>query len=94
MEKMFCLGKRIKTRRVEIGWTLTQLALKTGISKSFLSELENGKKSLGVENFFKISRALGVPLGSMDWQNFYECFKEFLKDKGYPETSVGNATND
>ena len=56
------VGERIKTRRLELGWTQDQLALKAGISKSFLSDLENGKSSVGAENLLDIARALGVSL--------------------------------
>lgn len=56
------VGERIKKRRQELGWTQDQLAQKAGISKSFLSDLENGKRSVGAENLLDIARALGVSL--------------------------------
>ena len=37
------VGERIKKRRVELGWTQDQLCQKAGISKGFLSDLENDK---------------------------------------------------
>jgi len=56
------VGERIKKRRAELGWTQDQLGQKAGISKSFLSDLENGKRSVGAENLLDIARALGVSL--------------------------------
>src|SRR5271166_1269239 len=56
------VGERIKKRRAELGWTQDQLAQKAGISKSFLSDLENGKRSVGAENLLEIARALGVSI--------------------------------
>jgi transcriptional regulator with XRE-family HTH domain len=56
------VGERIKKRRLELEWTQDQLALKAGISKSFLSDLENGKRSVGAENLLDIARALSVSL--------------------------------
>jgi transcriptional regulator with XRE-family HTH domain len=56
------VGERIKARRLELEWTQDQLAQKAGISKSFLSDLENGKRSVGAENLLDISRALGVSI--------------------------------
>ncbi len=56
------VGERIKKRRAELGWTQDQLAQKAGISKSFLSDLENGKRSVGANNLLDIARALGVSL--------------------------------
>src|SRR5476649_404332 len=60
--EMAGVGERIKKRRAELGWTQDQLAQKAGISKSFLSDLENGKRSVGAENLLDISRALGVSI--------------------------------
>jgi transcriptional regulator with XRE-family HTH domain len=56
------VGERIKKRRVELDWTQDQLAQKAGISKSFLSDLENGKRSVSANNLLDIARALSVSL--------------------------------
>ena len=56
------VGERIKQRRLEIGWTQDQLCTKAGLSKSFLSELENGKRSVSASNLLDIARALSVSL--------------------------------
>ena len=59
---MASVGERIRGRRAELGWTQDQLAQKAGISKSFLSDLENGKRSVGANNLLDIARALSVSL--------------------------------
>jgi transcriptional regulator with XRE-family HTH domain len=59
---MSTVGERIRKRRTELGWTQDQLAQKAGISKSFLSDLENSKRSVGADNLLDIARALGVSL--------------------------------
>lgn len=56
------VGDRIKQRRLELTWTQDQLAQKAGISKSFLSDLENGKRSVSADNLLDIARVLGVSL--------------------------------
>jgi len=56
------VGERIKERRLELGWTQDQLCTKAGLSKSFLSELENGKRSVSATNLLDIARALTVSL--------------------------------
>src|SRR5438445_12797071 len=56
------VGERIKTRRLELEWTQDQLAQKAGISKSFLSDLENGKRSIGAETLLDLGRAMGLSL--------------------------------
>jgi transcriptional regulator with XRE-family HTH domain len=56
------VGERIKIRRVELGWTQDQLCQKAGISKGFLSDLENDKRSVSAENLLDIARALSLSL--------------------------------
>jgi len=56
---MVTVGERIRKRRGELGWTQDVLAQKAGISKSFLSDLENSKRSVGADKLLNIARALG-----------------------------------
>lgn len=56
------VGKRIRDRRTELGWTQDVLAVKAGISKGFLSDLENGKRSVGADNLLDIARVLSLSL--------------------------------
>ena len=56
------VGERIKKRRNELGWTQDVLAEKAGVSKSFLSDLENGKRNVGADTLLEIARALSLSL--------------------------------
>lgn len=56
------VGARIRARREELGWTQEELARKASISKSFLSDVENGKRSVGADKLLDISRALSRSL--------------------------------
>jgi len=56
------IGERIKKRRTELGWTQERICTKVGLSKSFFSELESGKRSVSAENLLNIARTLGVSL--------------------------------
>lgn len=56
------VGRRIRERRTELGWTQAVLARKAGISKGFLSDVENGKRSVGADTLLDIARALGKSL--------------------------------
>ena len=47
---------------MELGWTQAFLAQKAGISKSFLSDLENSKRSIGAETLLDLGRAMDVSL--------------------------------
>ena len=56
------LGRRIRDRRKDLGWTQGQLAERAAISKGFLSDLENGKRSVGADILLDIARALSSSL--------------------------------
>ncbi|MEW6664184.1 MAG: helix-turn-helix domain-containing protein [Thermodesulfobacteriota bacterium] len=56
------LGERIREIRQSLGWTQDRLAGEAGISKSFLSEVENDKASVSGENLLKIANALNASL--------------------------------
>lgn len=59
------VGKRIKVWRRQRDLTLDALAEMTGISKSYLSRLEAGKKAPSIATVMKLSRALGVSVGAL-----------------------------
>lgn len=59
------LGERIKERRKSLGWTQQTLCDKTGLSKGFLSDVENGKTSVCVDNLVEIAKALSVSVGHL-----------------------------
>lgn len=56
------LGERIKARRQELGWTQDDLASKAGLSKGFLSDLENGKRNVSANHLLDIARVLSLSL--------------------------------
>ncbi len=62
---MSSVGEKIRQRRSDLGWTQDQLAQKAGISKGFLSDLENGKRSVGADTLLDIGRVLNLSLDYM-----------------------------
>lgn len=56
------LGKRIRSMRLKRAITLQQLALRTKLSKSLLSKIENGKVSSPVSTLFVIAKALNTKI--------------------------------
>lgn len=56
------VGERVKTRRLELGLSQDALAEKAGISKSFLSDLENNRRSIGAETLLDLGRAMDLSL--------------------------------
>jgi DNA-binding transcriptional MerR regulator/quercetin dioxygenase-like cupin family protein len=54
------LGRRLRTLRIELGWSLAQVAERSGLSISFLSSVERGVSSISVGNLFKLADAYGT----------------------------------
>jgi transcriptional regulator with XRE-family HTH domain len=56
------VGERIRKKRQDLGWTQEILCSKVGLSKSFLSELESGKRNVSADNLYNIAQVFGVSL--------------------------------
>jgi transcriptional regulator with XRE-family HTH domain len=56
------IGERLKKRRLEIGMSLRKLAELTGVTASFLSQVEHAKVNVSLNSLQSISEALEVPL--------------------------------
>jgi transcriptional regulator with XRE-family HTH domain len=56
------VGERIKARRMELNWTQEELCRRANISTGFLSDLENGKRSVSAETLLGIARVLSLSL--------------------------------
>lgn len=57
---MATTGERIKQIREKKGLTQDQLAEAAGISKGFLSDVENNNKNIGSQALLRIANALGA----------------------------------
>lgn len=53
-------GRRIKDLRIKKRLTQALLCDKVGISKGFLSDVENGKRDISAKNLLKIAQVLKV----------------------------------
>ena len=56
----FVLGIKIKQLRLDQKFSLKQLSESSGLSLSYISEIEKGKKYPKPEKLFQLSKALGV----------------------------------
>lgn len=57
------IGQQIRSRRGASGLTLRQVANRTGLSVSLISQIELGKSAASVSTLYKLSRALHVKMG-------------------------------
>jgi transcriptional regulator with XRE-family HTH domain len=58
-------GYRLRTARKRFGWTLAQLAERSGVSITTISRAERGQLALGYENFTALGRALDMDMNAM-----------------------------
>ncbi len=67
MEQLSPVGQRIRQRRDELGLTLTALAERSGVAKSYLSSLENGSGNArpSGKTLYRIAEALGTTMSDL-----------------------------
>ena len=56
------LGKAIRSRRKQLGYTQKNISDFTGLSVSFLSDLENGKLTVELEKAFSVANLLSLDI--------------------------------
>ncbi|MBE6126406.1 MAG: helix-turn-helix transcriptional regulator [Erysipelotrichaceae bacterium] len=61
----FALGKRIAYLRKQKGWTQLQFSLETGIAKSYVCELESGKRNPHLLVLEKVCDGLGITFSEL-----------------------------
>jgi DNA-binding XRE family transcriptional regulator len=59
------VGHRIKTLRLQRGLTQEALALKSGVTRNILIDVEHGRRGLLYERLFDIADALEIPAGEL-----------------------------
>ena len=58
-------GKRLRTLRKQQGWTQVYMAEHVGIDRSFISDLENGKKEICIRNLDVLADAFGLTVSQL-----------------------------
>lgn len=59
------LGGRIRNLRQKRGWTQVEMAEKVGIDRSFLADVERGKRNISILNLELIAKGLRVTLSQL-----------------------------
>lgn len=59
------LGQKIRQRRIELGLTQEELATNSGLNRSYISEVESGKRNISLNNIEKIAHALKIPIANL-----------------------------
>lgn len=63
--KMSLLSKNIALYRRKKGYTQKELAEKTGLSRSFISQIENNTNNPSDDTLYKISKVLDISIGQL-----------------------------
>ena len=59
------IGRRVRTARTELGWTLDQLAARSGVSRRMLINVEQGVTNPSIATLLRLSDALGIGLPAL-----------------------------
>lgn len=74
---------RIKTLRIEKGFSILKLSTESGVSRSHLYYIESKKISPSVETLYRLAKTLGIKL-----KDFFEWFFLFSKLKTSRESFI------
>ena len=59
------LGKRLRMLRKQREWTQVYMAEHVGMDRSFISDLENGRKEICIRNLELLATAFGMTISKL-----------------------------
>jgi transcriptional regulator with XRE-family HTH domain len=67
MAKDICVlvGQKIRELRTARGWTQTYLSVYAGVGRNYISDVELGKKEIGLRNLQLLARSLDVKTAAL-----------------------------
>lgn len=65
MDLVETFGQNVRTTRQSLGWTQEQLALECGLKRTYLVEIEGGKRNPTLKVVERLAAALGVEAASL-----------------------------
>lgn len=58
-------GKRLRLLRKERGWSQLYLAVHLGLDRSYISDVETGKKQVCIRNLDVIAKGFGISMAKL-----------------------------
>jgi len=58
-------GRRLRKLRLRHGWTQVRFAKRVGLDRSYLADVERGKRNISIVNLEVISKGFGVSLSKL-----------------------------
>jgi transcriptional regulator with XRE-family HTH domain len=59
------IGRRVRAGRTDLGWTLDQLAARSGVSRRMLINVEKGATNPSIATLLRLSESLGIGLPAL-----------------------------
>jgi transcriptional regulator with XRE-family HTH domain len=59
------IGRRVRSARLERGWTGTELAARTGVTSAFISQIERGLGTPSLSTLLRLIVALDITVGDL-----------------------------
>lgn len=54
-------GKRVAALRKKRGWSQEQLALESGLARSYLGGVERGQRNISLLNIYRLAESMAIP---------------------------------
>lgn len=58
-------GTRLRKLRVKQGWTQVQMAERFGLDRSYLADVERGKRNISILNLDVIAKGFGISISQL-----------------------------
>jgi transcriptional regulator with XRE-family HTH domain len=59
------VGQQVAVLRGQRGWTQEELAHRSGLNRTYIGQIEGGRRNVALRNLFKLADALDVTLSEM-----------------------------
>ena len=59
------IGARVRKLRLKRGWTQVQMAERLGLDRSYLADVERGKRNISIVNVEIIAKGFGLTLSQL-----------------------------
>lgn len=59
------IGENIKFRRDQLGWSQEELGSAAGVNRSYISDVERGRRNITILMLNRITDALAIPLATV-----------------------------
>lgn len=63
IKKLF--GKKVKQFRLELGISQEELAFRTGLHRTYISDLERGNRNVSLETIEKLATAFNISISTL-----------------------------